>query len=103
MRTNIEIDDELMRKALVASGAPTKRAAVEEALRLMVQLKEQGKALQELWGSATWVGPDDDWFAPDPLEQNVDAAAAVRKKSELSPGDEAANPVAENVMAHAHR
>lgn len=29
MRTNIDIDDELMRAAMRASGAPTKRAAVE--------------------------------------------------------------------------
>ena len=103
MRTNIEIDDELMNKALAASGATTKKAAVEEALRLMVQLKAQGEALRELWGSATWVGPDDDWFAPDPLEQNADATVAVHKKSELSGEAEAANSVAEDVMAHAHR
>jgi Arc/MetJ family transcription regulator len=31
MRTNIEIDDELMRQALAASGLRTKRAVVEEA------------------------------------------------------------------------
>ena len=34
MRTNIEIDDKLMRDALAASGLPTKKAAIEEALRL---------------------------------------------------------------------
>jgi Arc/MetJ family transcription regulator len=32
MRTNVEIDDELMRQAMRASGAPTKRAAVELGL-----------------------------------------------------------------------
>ena len=30
MRTNIEIDDRLMKKAIRASGAKTKKAAVEE-------------------------------------------------------------------------
>lgn len=64
MRTNIEIDDELMQQALVASGAPTKKAAVEEALRLMVQLKGQGR-ISKLWGTVVWRGPDDDWFASD--------------------------------------
>jgi len=39
MRTNIEIDDELMRQALAASGLRTKRAVVEEALRLLLRLK----------------------------------------------------------------
>ncbi len=37
MRTNIEIDDELMAKALELSGLPSKRAAVEEGLRLLVK------------------------------------------------------------------
>jgi len=31
MRTNVEIDDELMRQAMKASGKSTKKAAVEEA------------------------------------------------------------------------
>ena len=35
MRTNIEIDDRLMDQALRSSGARTKRAAVEAALRLL--------------------------------------------------------------------
>jgi len=67
MRTNIEIDDELMQQAMAVSKQTTKKAVVEDALRLMVQLKLQGEAIEKLWGSATWVGPDDDWFAPDPL------------------------------------
>jgi hypothetical protein len=36
VRTNIEIDDELMRRAMRASGERTKRVAVERALRLLV-------------------------------------------------------------------
>ena len=42
MRTNIEIDDKLMKQAMKAAGVTTKRAAVEEALRRMVQLQRQG-------------------------------------------------------------
>jgi Arc/MetJ family transcription regulator len=55
LRTNIEIDDKLMRKALRASGATTKKAAVEAGLRLLVRMQEQEKALG-LWGAAKWEG-----------------------------------------------
>ncbi len=41
MRTNIDIDDALMREAMRRSGAATKKAAVEEALRLLVQTRSQ--------------------------------------------------------------
>jgi Arc/MetJ family transcription regulator len=41
MRTNIEIDDKLMKKAMKASGASTKRAVVEEGLALLVKSHEQ--------------------------------------------------------------
>jgi Arc/MetJ family transcription regulator len=41
MRTNIDIDDDLMARAQKASGLATKKAAVEEGLRLLVRLKEQ--------------------------------------------------------------
>jgi len=50
MRTNIEIDDELMAQALKLTGLPTKRAAVEEGLRLMVRLRKQARALKSLKG-----------------------------------------------------
>ncbi len=41
MRTNIDIDDELMRRALSATGLRTKKAVVEEALKLLVRMKGQ--------------------------------------------------------------
>ena len=50
MRTNIDIDDKLMRAAMKATGATTKKAAVETAMRLAVQLHKQGEAIQNLWG-----------------------------------------------------
>jgi len=37
MRTNIDIDDDLMREAMRASGAPTKRAVVEQGLKMLIQ------------------------------------------------------------------
>src|SRR5204862_1749126 len=41
MRTNIEIDDTLMAQAQKASGRTTKKETVEEALRLMIRLRQQ--------------------------------------------------------------
>jgi len=41
MRTNIDIDDKLMKKAIQASGEKTKKGTVVAALRLMVNLKDQ--------------------------------------------------------------
>jgi Arc/MetJ family transcription regulator len=55
MRTNIEIDDRLMRQAMRRSGARTKRAVVEEALRLLVQTRGQ-TAIRRLRGTVTWHG-----------------------------------------------
>lgn len=51
MRTNIEIDDKLMKEALKASRleAKTKRAVVEEALQLLVKSRAREK-LRELRG-----------------------------------------------------
>lgn len=55
MRTNIEIEDKLMKDALRATGAKTKREAVELGLRTLVQLRAQEKA-RELKGKITWEG-----------------------------------------------
>ena len=54
MRTNIEIDDELMAEAMEALGAKTKREAVEQALQRVVRLKAQ-QGLLELKGIG-WEG-----------------------------------------------
>ncbi len=55
MRTNIVIDDQLLRAAMRASGLPTKRAVVEEALRVYVQLKGQ-TGIRQLRGKVKWAG-----------------------------------------------
>ena len=55
MRTNIEIDDELMEQAMTASDAFTKRAVVEEALRLLLRIRAQGEILKKLKGIG-WEG-----------------------------------------------
>ncbi len=55
MRTNIEIDDKLMKDALRATGAKTKREAVELGLKTIVHLRAQEKA-RDLRGKITWEG-----------------------------------------------
>ena len=55
MRTNIDIDDNLMRQAMRSSGARTKRAAVEEGLRLLIRTREQ-RTVRRLRGKVVWDG-----------------------------------------------
>jgi Arc/MetJ family transcription regulator len=55
MRTNIDIDDRLMRQAMRRSGARTKRAVVEEALRLLVQTRGQS-GIRRVRGRVGWEG-----------------------------------------------
>lgn len=55
MRTNIEIDDHLMRQAMKSSKERTKRATVEAALRLLVQTRAQVK-IRSLRGKIKWDG-----------------------------------------------
>ncbi len=59
MRTNIEIDDELLFQAMTATGLSTKRATVEEGLRLLVRVRKQAKALAKLKGLG-WEGDLDE-------------------------------------------
>jgi len=56
MRTNIVIDDRLMKQAMRAAGAVTKREAVERSLELMVRLAEQEKLLRSARGKLRWEG-----------------------------------------------
>ncbi len=62
MRTNIVIDDELIARAMQASGLPTKRAAVEAGLRLLIQVHEQA-GVQKLRGKIRWEGNLDEMRA----------------------------------------
>lgn len=55
MRTNIDIDDRLMRQAMKSSRSRTKRAAVEAGLRLLVQTRSQSK-IRRLRGKIRWEG-----------------------------------------------
>jgi Arc/MetJ family transcription regulator len=55
MRTNIEIEDELMAEAMKAAGTQTKRETVERALHALIQLQTQ-EQLRQLRGKLPWDG-----------------------------------------------
>ena len=55
MRTNVVIDDGLMESALKVSGLGTKRDAIEEGLKLLVQVKSQ-KGIKRFRGKLKWSG-----------------------------------------------
>lgn len=55
MRTNIEIDDNLIQQAMRSSGVRTKRAAVEAGLRLLVKTHSQ-VGIRKLKGKIQWEG-----------------------------------------------
>lgn len=59
MRTNIVIDDDLMDEALKVSRFKTKKDAVEEGLKLLVQRKKQ-ESIKDLRGKLNWKGDLDD-------------------------------------------
>ena len=60
MRTNIEIDDELMARAMKAAGTRTKRETVEKGLEILIRLQGQQK-IRELRGKVDWQGDVDAW------------------------------------------
>ena len=55
MRTNIDIDDDLMRESMRARVARSKRAAVERGLLLLIEIKGQ-RAIRRLRGKVKWTG-----------------------------------------------
>lgn len=62
MRTNIDIDDELMERAMKATGLKTKRQVVEEGLRVLGKEGELREALKRLRGIG-WEGNLDEMRA----------------------------------------
>jgi len=64
MRTNIVIDDDLMDEALKVSRLKTKKDAVEEGLKLLVQRKKQ-ENIKDLRGKLHWTGDLEDMRTDD--------------------------------------
>ena len=64
MRTNIDIDDELMAEAMKAGPFQTKKDAVEAGLRLLARQAAYREILK--WrGRLKWEGDEDiDWSTP---------------------------------------
>ena len=55
MRTTVEIDSSLMQQVMQATGLSTKKAVVEEGLRLLIKVKGQA-GLRRLRGKIAWEG-----------------------------------------------
>ena len=56
MRTTVEIDDQLLKQAMHASGVKTKTEAVRRGLERMVRLAQQEKLIGSLRGKLHWEG-----------------------------------------------
>ena len=54
-RTNIDIDDKLIRQARKLTGLKTKRQIVDRALELLVR-SESRKGILRYYGSGIWTG-----------------------------------------------
>ena len=79
MRTNIDIDDDLMAAAMAAGGFKTKREAVEEGLRLVGRRKTYD-GLLALRGKLQWDDSDEGWAqtqAQDPPQVSVQEPKAA--------------------------
>jgi Arc/MetJ family transcription regulator len=55
MRTNIVLDDNLIKRAQKLTGIKTKREVVHEALRLLILLNEQAE-IRTMRGKFPWDG-----------------------------------------------
>ena len=60
-RTNIVLDERLVREAMQLSGAKTKRQAVDLALRELVARRTVYRALRRLKGKLPWEGDVGAW------------------------------------------
>jgi len=59
VRTNVEIDDKLMKEAQRLSGLKTKRAVVDAALQMFVRVKRQSDILKLAGKVEFWDDADD--------------------------------------------
>ncbi len=81
MHTSIVIDDGLIRSAMRATGLKTKRAVVEEGLKLLVRLKQQ-QAIRRWRGKLRWEGDLDAMQADvgPPLSRSYRALRPTRRR-----------------------
>ena len=55
MRTNVVLDETLVEQAKALTGIKTTRGVIDEALRVLIRLREQGQ-VAELRGRLHWEG-----------------------------------------------
>jgi len=55
VRTNVEIDDDLLDQARALAGTKTKRETIDFALRELIR-RRQAKDILELFGKVEWEG-----------------------------------------------
>ena len=60
-RTNIELDDQLVKEAMQLTGATTKREVVDIALRRLVEKGTLYRSLLRLQGRLDWEGDVSEW------------------------------------------
>ncbi len=65
-RTNIDIDEKLVRKAIELTGARSKREAVDIALKRLVEKGTLYRAIRELRGKLPWKGDVEKWRTARP-------------------------------------
>jgi antitoxin ParD1/3/4 len=84
MRTNIDIDDELMAKALQAGPYKTKKDAVEAGLKLLARQANYREILK--WeGQLKWEGDESiDWTVADAEPAAPRGAASARRGAKES-------------------
>ena len=93
MRTNIDIDDELLAKAMHAGPFATKKETVEAGLRLLARqaayreiLKWEGKLKWEGDESSDWTQPAQEEPAPAPMVQEPRAEYRAGKQGKAARG-----------------
>jgi len=67
MRTHIVLDDDLIERAQKLTGIKTRREVVQEALRTLILLREQGE-VRSLRGTLKWEGDLDEMRQSRKLE-----------------------------------
>lgn len=60
-RTNIELDDDLVAKAIDLTGARSKREVVDIALRRLVEKGSLYRSIRDLRGKLEWEGDVTAW------------------------------------------
>jgi Arc/MetJ family transcription regulator len=71
MRMTIDIDKDLLQRAMEGSGLKTRKAVVEKALKTLLRLQNQRRSIEEMWGMG-WEGDLEEmrlgWSSPrEPL------------------------------------